>query len=189
MALFLVLTRKATQLFGGRKWTNRYFVEASDEAAALDHAVDIWQNYERTVHYQDVYCYEVYANNTADPANSIGATRPVSPAIQRGGLNSAGAGNLLPDHNVVRVDFPVVASRPSRKFYRVPLFTNDVNANALVGGVLGAMVGSMGALASRPYMRDEDGQLWVGGALVRGITSRRMGKFAALGVPNGPPLG
>lgn len=186
MALFLVRTDKATQEFGGRKWCNRYFVDASDASAALALAREIWLTAERPFHETLVYCYQVYANLQGDPPFSVGEILPIDVDEQRGLLTTTGRGELLPDFCAVRVDFPVPGSRPSRKFYKPLLREGDVVGNNLAGAALQtALAGVLGVFEGIGIV-DVDGELWRGNGINRGVTSKRFGREAALSVPPAP---
>lgn len=187
MPLFLIETRKATQSFGGRKWVNRYFVDVADAGEALDAAEGIWTGVERVFHGDDTYCYEVYANLQGDTPFTVGEQRAIPTVDQEGQLAILSRGELLPSFNVVRCDFSVPGSRPSRKFYRIPLRENDTIGDQLASA--SALVTALNAgLAEVPIYAivDVDGQAWAGTYQIVGVTSRRFGKEAALGVPSPP---
>lgn len=193
MPLFLVQTRKAINTGGfAAKWSNRYFVEVPDIGIAILAGSDIWQNGEAVFHSELAFCYEIYANLVGDAPFTPGQTGVMPAGVQRGTVDAGGAagvGTLLPLFNVVRVDFPVVGSRPSRKFYRIPLREEDIG-NAQISPVVASAV-QAGAeyIAGQPSLRDVDGQDWIGSASIRGITSRRLGRDAQIGVPSGPAFG
>jgi hypothetical protein len=186
MALFLCQVRKATQLYSGRKWSNQYFHVASTVTAALDWAYSVWVDIEKDFHYDDCYAYEVYVNDTEDAPNSIGYTRPVALADAYGSLVSVGAGQKAPTFVTARVDFPVTASRPSRKFYRPVLRESDFDGDNFTGTFPAALNTALNNITAVGGFYDVDGQVWVGTHILKGITSRRMGKLAALAVPAPP---
>lgn len=186
MPLYLVQTRKATQLYGGRKWSNQYFHQASTVTAALAWAYSVWVSLEKPFHYDDVYCYEVYVNDTSDAPYSVGYTDPIVHVDAFGSLASGSAGQKAPTFVVARVDFPVTASRPSRKFYRPVLRETDFDGDQLSTGFTSVLATALANLGTIGGFYDVDGQVWLGTFSVKGITSRRMGKAAALGVPPAP---
>jgi len=188
MALFLVELRKATQLYGGRKWSNRYFMEAPDSDTALTDGLTLWQQVESEFHYDDCYCYEIYCNQQGDAPFSIGFTAAVPGVSAYGVLVSASAGQKAPTFVVARVDLPVVASRPSRKFYRGPLRETDFDGDTIGGTYVTALTTGLNNLDNFENLRDVDGQNWTTTYVIRGITSRRMGKTSAIDVPSPPSI-
>lgn len=192
MPLFLVQTRKALNTGGiAAKWSNRYFGEVSDASAALALGLNIWQYCERTFHSDLAFCYSIYVNQMGDAPNTPGIEQAVPEGIQRGGIvrGPGRIAEILPLWNVVRVDFPVAASRPSRKFYRVPLEETHITSAQLTPEMLTLFNTGLAALDGLGELRDVDGQVWVGAGIVRGLTSRRLGRDAARSVPPGPPFG
>lgn len=192
MPLYLIATRKAINSDGASyKWSNRYFVETANETAAHSSARGIW-NAERNFHDEHVFCYETYANLVGDAPFTPGTVEAVPANIGRGLRNAVGRGHLLQPWTVVRVDFPVQASRPSRKFYRCGLREVDVNHLELEPAMAAAITTGLTAMAQPGFLavlRDVDGQPWVGPGINRGLTSRRLGREAAISVPVGPPFG
>jgi len=192
MPLFNIAIRKAINTNGiAYKWSNRYFVEEPDVTAALSLASNIWTNIEATFHLDLAFCYEVYANNTEDAPFTPGTTQGIPIGVQRG-LIEAGPDNtpdLLPPWNVVRVDFPVVASRPSRKFYRIPLIEQQITSGQLNAQYITIMQPALNLFTTVGTMRDIDGQAYAGDPIIRGLTSRRLGREAGLSVPPGPAFG
>lgn len=186
MPLYLCQTRKATQLYGGRKWSNQYFHVSSTVTAALAWVYSVWVSLEKPFHYDDCYCYEVYVNEVGDTPYSIGYTDPVVHADAYGNLASGSAGQKAPTFVTLRVDFPVTASRPSRKFYRPILRETDFDGDNLAPGFSTIVSTAMANLGTIGGFYDVDGQVWLGTFSVKGLTSRRMGKTAALAVPAGP---
>lgn len=189
MAQFLVATRKAADGAQQVKWSNRYFLEADNITAALSAATGIWTAAERLIHDERVYCYEIYANLVGDAPFTPGTIAAVSAGVQRGSVAFLGRGEELPIFNVVRCDFPVVNSRPSRKFYRCLLRTNDIDDGNLNATMAARVENMLVAFSSFGNVVDVDGQGWVGQGVQRGVTARRIGREAALNVPAGPPLG
>ena len=186
---WLVEVRKATDLLGGFKWSNRYFVRAANSTIALSNAQSIWTDAEQQFHHTFVYCYEVYANLVGDAPNTVGFTQAVPQGVQRGVYGAGGSTSILPPFNVVRVDFPVPGSRPSRKFYRPLLTEDDVQDGALTSSITAAILLGLDGILAFNFVVDEDGTQWAGTASIRGITSRRLGKYAQINVPPAPPQG
>lgn len=186
MPLYLCQTRKATQLYGGRKWSNQYFHVASTVTDALTWTASVWANIERAFHYDDIYCYEAYVNQVGDAPYSIGYTQPIELAQTYGSLAAASAGQKAPTFVVMRVDFPVTASRPSRKFYRPVLRESDFDGDTLGTAIQSAANTALANVGTIGGFYDIDSQVWIGSHIIKGVTSRRMGKLAALGVPPSP---
>lgn len=190
MPLYLAQVRIATQELGGRKWSNRYYVDAATETQAHAYARELWYA-SRGVHNITTYCYETYVNLMNDPPFSVGSVEAM-PAIDSGGtLPNTGRGELLPSFNVVRMDFPVTGSRPSRKFFRPLLREGDTVGDTLTGAdILLAFTTLKADFRDLPFVRDVDGQPWVTSAdsILKGVTSRKFGREAALNVPPQPAV-
>ena len=192
MALFLVQTRKAINTGGiTAKWSNRYFVQSDTESGAVAMGQAIWNDGERLFHNALAFCYSIYVNNMADAPNTPGLEIGVPTGVQRGAraATAVTVGTMLPLFNVIRVDFPVLASRPSRKFYRIPLLEGDIQDAQPGAALLSDIQAGCDVIASNWWMQDPDAQSYAGTALVKGITSRRLGRDAAVSVPIGPAFG
>lgn len=192
MPLYQVSLRKAINTSGiAYKWSNRYFVQSPDVASALQSGINFWVLAEATFHNQLAFCYEVYANNTEDPPNTPGTVQSVPVGDQRGNRpgNASSVSILLPLWNVARIDFSVVASRPSRKFYRIPLLETDVTSAQLDPDISGAIIAGAALIATAGESRDVDNQLFTGSVSTPVLTSRRLGREAAFNVPAGPAFG
>lgn len=192
MPLYLCKLNKAINTSGIQaKWSNVYFVQANDSSEAVTMGNVLWGNGERGFHNQLAFCYSIYVNNTEDPPNTPGLEVPVQSAVQRGTRSATAASTLtiLPLANVVRVDYPVAASRPSRKFYRIPLLEGDIQELQLVGDLPALLQTGINALASQGWLRDPDGQAYVGSGIIKGLTTRRLGRESGLNVPTGPAFG
>lgn len=192
MPLFKVTIKKAMNTGGvAFKWSNSYYCEHTDQAAAAAWGVGIWTGVERGFHSSVAFAYEAYANQVGDAPYTPGTSVAVPAEDQRG---TAPGGPLdiaviMPAWNVVRVDLPMVASRPSRKFYRLPLFEFDLYAGQLETNVVARLNAGMAALFLVSRLRDESGHSASSNGIVRGVTSRRLGRDAYVSVPDGPPYG
>lgn len=189
MAVFLTQLRKATQVGGGMKWSNQYFFQANTEDEALVLGADLWDLVEKLFHDTTTYCYEIYVNRLGDAPFTVGRTEPLTGSFAYGTLDAVLRGEPLPSGNVVRVDFSVPGSRPSRKFYRPLLREVDTNGDLLVGpALLTAMNTAFPVMNGFPLV-DVDGQLWDNnGATIRGLTMRRLGREAKFAVPPAPAV-
>lgn len=192
MSLWKLTIKKAVNTGGlAYKWSNTYFAEAATATEALSTAASIWINGERLFHNQLAFAYEFYVNNTADPPFTPGTVGTVLPEVRRGirPANLVDVPQVMPAFNVLRVDFPVPVSRPSRKFYRIPLLETDVTSQQITVDLAEDVQEGVNYIASLPAIRDPDGQPFGGTGINRGITSRRLGREAALAVPVGPAFG
>lgn len=189
MPLYVVQTRKATTQDQRFKWSNQYFMDAPTVSQALVQGLDMWLNFERIFHDTDVYCYEVYCNLQGDAPGSIGYVSQVAPGSQRGEWAATGRGETMPLFNVIRCDYPVVNSRPSRKFWRPLLRVGDFDNGQITAAVTSRIAGAGAHVPTVDFLRDPDNQFWTGEQIIRGITSRRLGREAGLNVPPPPALG
>lgn len=188
MALWRVAVRKAINILGVQyKWSNLYFVESLSDLTAAEVGLTIWDDAERLFHKEYVFCYEVYASSVTE-GDSIYTILPHGAGATSYGA-IASVGEALPMFNVVRVDLPVASGgRPSRKFYRPPLHEADQASGSLsAGSLLTGLATGMAALTAVPELRDESGNSFSGYTL-RGITARRLGKTASVGVPSAPTV-
>lgn len=188
MPLYKVALRKAIGAPFTRKWSNTYYVDRVDLAAAAEAALLLWTEGERLFHSEGVYCYERYINLVGDPPGSPGNVFGMGSGIQRGALTGWNPAQALPLFNVVRVDFGVLGSRPSRKFYRLGLQETSIENGQLLAAYNTLITDTCGNMAAASYTVDVDGESWVS-AVVKGITSRRLGRDSAVDVPVGPAFG
>lgn len=188
MAVYKVALRQAVGEPFFKKWSNTYYIDAGSGSEALDLGLEIWEDYLREVFSEGIYCYEIYANSTFDPPGSPGVTLPVPVGTQRGQLTGWSPATALPLFNTVRVDIFVIASRPSRKFLRPGLTESSIENGQLFPAYGPLIKAQFDLLAALPYTVDVDGQKWTS-SIVKGITSRRLGREAGVDVPPGPPFG
>jgi hypothetical protein len=187
MALFKVQVRKATNDAGGAfKWSNTHYVETLSPSTAAFTGIQIWMEAERFFHRSRVFCYEVYASSVVEGDNAY-HIEALDSESQPGLF--AGAGDQLPLFNVLRVDLNTAAGgRPSRKFYRPTLEEGD-QTNGIITNTayLAALQNGLVDLINIPGVRDESGNSFAS-ATIKGITARRLGKFAAVAVPPAPAV-
>lgn len=185
MALFKCSIRKAVNDAGGAfKWSNTWYVDTLSPLTAASIATNIWTQGERLFHKSRVFAYEVYVTSTLAGDEAF-YTAAIDGDAAPGLLVSAG--DQLPLFNVVRVDLNVIAGgRPSRKFYRPTIEEGDQTNGNLTNTTLIQAIGTgLGMILAMPEVRDEDGNTF-GTSVIKGITSRRLGKFAAVAVPPVP---
>lgn len=186
MPLFRVQTRVAqdTPSTTPYKWSYLWYVDAEGLEAAVAVGEAIWAAL-RPAHSTYAFCYELYITDLL-PSTTNFITSPITPGNQRGTAGSVTA--LLPPFNVARIDLNVVGSRPSRKFARLPLGEAQIANGVLEDTAADTFRDAFSDAISIPGVVDESGNGFVG-VTVKGVTSRRLGKFAYTGVPNGPALG
>lgn len=186
MAIFRVQTRLAHDTVGYTpyKWSYLWYVNVDDLEAAVTLGEQIWEAL-RDAHSLRAYCYELYVSDIL-PSTVTYTLSPISPGNQRG--TAPAVSNLLPSFNVVRVDLNAVSSRPSRKFHRLPLGEDQLVNGELASSSATAIQEAFALAAGLANVCDESGNPFTG-AIVKGITSRRLGKFAYTAVPSGPALG
>lgn len=186
MAIYRMQTRIAqdTPSTTPYKWSYLWYVDAADLSAAVAVGEALWAAL-RPAHSNYAYCYELYITDLV-PSTTNFVTSPITAGNQRG---TAGlVTNLLPSFNVARIDLNVVGSRPSRKFQRLPLGETQIQNGVLEDSASDTFREAYLDAIAIPGIVDESGNGFVG-VTVKGVTSRRLGKFAYTGVPNGPALG
>ena len=188
MALYRVQLRKAVNEGGILcKFSNIYYTNADNVIDAADFGIFLWNTIEKGMHRPFVFCYEVYASDL-DTNTTNYTVAAIPPENQRGTL-TVDSGQVLPLFNVLRVDLNVVGGRPSRKYYRPMLGEND-QAGGVINNVdlVTALTGKLQLLVNLVNLVDESGND-IASFSIKGITSRRLGKFSALNVPTAPPQG
>lgn len=188
MPVYKCSLRKAFGTPFFQKWSNTYYIDAGSITEAGDTAIDLWMNAERPMHTQGVYCYEVYLNNMSDPPNSPGNVFPIGASVQRGVFPGYNAGATFPLWNCLRVDFSVLGSRPSRKFYRLGLVPANYDNGNITSGLATVVSTCAAWVAGSPFLVDVDGEQ-ITSASLKGLTPHRLGKEAGINVPAGPPFG
>jgi hypothetical protein len=185
MPLFRATLRKACDApnIPREGWSNIYYIQAADLAAAANEAEQLWHDYERTFHSIYAYCYEAYVSDLV-PNTSVYTTVGIAPGFQRGVRN--GGGEVMALWNAVRVDLTTPSGRPSRKFYHLPLSEGDVAGMRLSTEVVAAIVDAFTDVFAEVPLRDESGQVFTG-FILKGLTSKRLGRHAGSGVPAPPP--
>lgn len=185
MALFRVVVRKAwrsaTEAF---KWSNVYYTDAPDVATAAGRGLGYW-NRERIFHDTTTFLYEVYASDLV-PLTQNFTTLPAVDGQEFG--QYLDATELYHPSIVLRVDFLVPSSRPSRKFYRIPFregtVVNGVGTLAAFTAAATDGLDQLLALGAQAPV-DESGNGFTG-YVIRGLTTRRLGREAHEGVPAAP---
>lgn len=186
MAIFRVQTRLAhdTPGYTPYKWSYLWYVNVAALADAVTLGEQIWEAL-RSAHSARAFCYELYVSDTL-PTSVVYTLSPITPGSQRG--TAPVVNNLLPSYNVVRVDLNAVGSRPSRKFHRLPLGEDQIAFAQLVESSATAIQAAFEDAALLANVCDESGNPFTG-VVVKGVTSRRLGKFAYTAVPSGPAFG
>lgn len=186
MAIFRVQTRLAHDSPGYTpyKWSYLWYVNTDTLGDAVTLGEQIWEAL-RPAHSLRAFCYELYVSDVL-PTTVTYTLSPIAPGNQRG--TAPAVSNLLPSFNVVRVDLNAVSSRPSRKFHRLPLGEDQLVNGELASSSATAIRDAFDLAAGLANVCDESGNPFTG-VVVKGITSRRLGKFAYTAVPSGPALG
>lgn len=124
MAIYTVTIRK--QLTGTvHKWTNQYFVNAGNDLAAADIGEQI-AFVEQSVHRTNVHLYQLDVRQAG--TGHLGIQR----GIDVTGTNPIPSGaKMLPLWNVAMVNMSSGVDRNDRKFLRLPLYSADINTDAL----------------------------------------------------------
>lgn len=174
------------------KWSNVWYIDAADVAAAAAQMATIWSTILRTTCNVLVYAYEVYASDLL-PTSVEFTTLPIAPGSQRGtSAEITGDGTDLYTPTVaLRIDLTVPGGYASRKWVRVGL-----NEPAVApGGNIMANTAWQEEIRDAYYATtvvsgvvDESGNAFSGVTFV-GIRSKRLGKFARFDMPTPPAFG
>lgn len=184
MPLFRVIPRMALRTSADAyTWSYVYYVEAADvnEAAAFGRD-QLWPDL-AVAHLNVAFCYEIYASDL-NPATTLYTVLAVDPGDQPGAITPTT--QLYNASIVVRVELNVAGGRPSRKYHRFPL-TEDMITNgiALESVAIDALNTAYAGVVGETALRDESGNEF-SGYTIKGITTRRLGKFARNSVPPSP---
>lgn len=159
---------------GDEYWTNVYYVERDDLAAANTDAGFI-AGAEANMHLVSVQFTKARIRS-AIQGDEIYVTRPLNFL----GTRSLENNPLLPLFNVIRVDFAAVSGRPSRKFYRACLLAGHLTGvgnltNAIILTAQGAVDGLFGAggMPGVP-LRDVDGQALTSASVFQAVGMRQL---------------
>ena len=184
MALYRVVLRLAfNEALGAFKWSNVFYTDQATPLAAAAWGIDLWDDAWRLAHSNLTFCYEVYASDLVlDTDNYITLSHGLNPNIF--GAKSP-SGELMPSWNVARMDLSTPAGRPSRKFIRSPWGEGDIVFDSFGTAAQTALQNAGTALFTLGGAFDEDGQPFTGFTL-RGVSNKRLGKLASLGVPSKP---
>lgn len=164
------------------KFSYAYFVNAGTLGDAANAAQQIWQQL-RQGHSSDAYCYEVYVSDLVENTTNY-VIMPIGAGVASGMLPVID--NALPTFNVVRVELNVIGGRPSRKYHRLPLAESNIGNGLLNTTTLAAISDAHNAVLNNvPEVCDESGNGF-NGVVIKGITSRRLGKWAYTNVPPKP---
>lgn len=111
-------------------WTNVYYVNAADSAAATTTGNSI-VTLEKTLHATTVNFTKMRVR-LANLAVTPGTIVPLT------GTGGRTANTPLPLFNVLRIDFAVAAGRPNRKYLRLPFGIADNNSGAVASTLVTA---------------------------------------------------
>lgn len=153
MALYKIDIEKS---FGTEFWTNVYYTDQGSITVAAEAMNAIAAN-ERNIHSTEILFTKGRVSSVTEGDDQF-LTVPYGSF----GLRVAG-GSRLPLFNVARVDISTLGlGRPSRKYYRLPLYESDVD-NGVIGTTLLELIeANVGDIASDIEINavDVDGQNW-----------------------------
>lgn len=154
----------------GEYWTNRYFLDFTDPAAALIAGANI-AGYEQAIHMENVL-FTKYVVSDVDPSTDNYYSVPLN---VYGDRSYGGTVNFLPLFNVARVDFAAGAGRPSRKYLRLPLTEGDTETGALSSALI-ALINTeyVAPLVALATFVDVDGTAIEGGTVFPQIGMRQL---------------
>lgn len=161
------------------KWSHLWFVEAEtiDQVAVTAESM---KGPYRNMLLTQAFVYEYYITDLAPATTQFRTVAYAAP--QRGLVTIPAGAALLPYFAVARVDLNVHNSRPSRKFHRTPLLHVHTSGGELISAHSALLAAEFGTLRSLSGVVDESGNPFTG-VQVKGVTSRRLGRQAQVGVP------
>lgn len=191
MALYRVLTRLAAGGSGfpdAYKWSYVWYCEASTAVDAANWGASLWVDHMRGAHTNYAYCYEVYASDLV-PNTTNYTVLAMAAGVQRATGGSPSSELYLTD-TAIRVELTVSGGRPSRKYWRPPLFEEQVGpgGRTVSAGVLTTLNAALTGITNDPDIRDESGNLFTG-YVIKSVSTRRLGKFARTALPLPPAFG
>lgn len=109
---------------GTEFWTNRYILDAdtAGNASNLGQAIVMSE----LAFHSDLVTFTRFRVSTMAEGDEVYAIIPINQAGQRTAND-----DLMPLFNTLRMDFTATSGRPSRKFYRGVLYSNDCNGDAV----------------------------------------------------------
>lgn len=190
MALFKTSLRLAHDVTwpNRRKWSNTFYVDAANPAAAAAAIAGAWTLLFRNAADTTIFAYEAYATDMT-PGTDVYATVPIAIGNQRG--TRVGESQPYLTKACLAVTLNAVAGRPSRKFWRFGLRETDVENGVSVTSEVATLVRdifdeALGEL-SLTFL-DPDGQALTSVARIT-LTTREFGREAGNDVPIPPPVG
>lgn len=170
------------ELTASYKWSNTWYVSRADRFEAASAAVGMASFYPQAL-WEDAFVYNVYVSDMI----------PNTTNYENIPIGTEGVGQITglygePYHPFIctRVDLTVPGSRPSRKFWRTPLFEGMVSNGRLIAPEIAAAISAaMADMTTVSGLCDVDGE-GITGHLVKGVTSRRLGRQAFFDVPLKP---
>jgi len=148
MALFKIDVEKQ---MGGEYWTNRYFVDAADFAAAAMMSDEI-VTAERAFHGTSV-TFTKSRTSDITPGTDVYSTIILNlPGLQ------GDDGTFLPLFNVLRADLSVGIGRPSRKYYRGVLRETHIIQDGVDASIRTTASGALNSLLTQITLVDVDSQ-------------------------------
>lgn len=192
MPIYKVSLRKAHDASwpDRRKWSNTFYLNTANAAAAASAMVVAWVDYLRDAVRTTVFAYSVFASSIAEgDSDFIENSIPVE--LQRGTFVpdgvTAGEPYLLKACSSVKI--LVAGSRASRKFWRPGLYEGDiVSGRALVAPFAARIVSQFNTMIGDGggIWVDPDNEPYAQGVTQR-VTTREFGREASIDVPEAPP--
>jgi len=148
-------------------WTNVYYVNAADSAAATTSGQSI-VTLEKTIHSSLVSFTKMRIRQPSvlSQAGTI---------VVLTGTGSRATTQPLPLFNVFRIDFSVASGRPNRKYIRGPVLAGDNNSGAVLSTTATTIVNSyITPLINMNVVVDKQGQPILTGALYPFVGMRQL---------------
>lgn len=192
MPQFFIQLRQATDEGGATlyKWSNTFYIIADEVEGAAELGEQLWVDHLRDASFDSAWLYQVYARDLAEDTD-IFTTLTADPATARGSISAGVGSERYLRAAVASVTIPVSGSRPSRKFWRPPLYEGVVVggvsiSTTITDAIKTAFDNAISAFAGD--LVDPQGQPLNVGAVIR-LGVRRLGDEATADLPAAPPVG
>ena len=172
-----------------RKWSNTFYFNVANAAAAAAALVVGWVDHLRNAADETIFAYEVYATDLV-PSTSNYVVQPIAPGSRRGTIAIGSRGEVYLPKTSVAVELLVPGSRPSRKFWRPGLREADVENGDTVDPDILLLINTAFedfVTAASPGLVDPDTEQITAVGQFR-LTTREFGRTAGADVP-APPVG
>lgn len=172
-----------------RKWSNTFYVDTANPAAAAAFVAGVWQLHFRNAADSSVFAYEAHASDMVAGTDNF-ATVGIPQGFQRG-LRAGGSTEKYLTKACIAVTLTAASGRPSRKFWRFGLRETDVVQGASIEAGVTTLITdwfneALQELATK--FLDPDGQILTAVQKTT-LTTREFGRDAGNDVPDAPPVG